>query len=52
MRTVTVLLAAICLAAMPAAASAAAPVSVPVPSEPDALAYAPGHVLWAASGGT
>src|SRR3954447_2642692 len=27
-------------------AGASAPVSVPVPAEPDALAYAPGHVLW------
>src|SRR4051794_26119628 len=29
-----------------APAIAAPPVSVPVPAEPDALAYAPGHVLW------
>ena len=48
MRPIAVLLAALCLAAVaPAVAAAAPPVSVPVPAEPDALAYAPGHVLWA-----
>src|SRR5262245_10339343 len=47
MRTIMLLLVAACLLAAPAAAGASAPVSVPVPSLPDALAYAPGHVLWA-----
>jgi hypothetical protein len=47
MRAITLLLVAAFLLAVPAAAGASAPVSVPVPSLPDALAYAPGHVLWA-----
>jgi len=48
MRTgISLLLAALCLAAAPALAGATPPVSVPVPAEPDALAFAPGHVLWA-----
>ncbi len=45
MRAIVILLAVAALGATPAAA--APPVSVPVPAEPDALAYAPGHVLWA-----
>jgi hypothetical protein len=44
-RTLILLLAALLVA--PAAADAAPPVSVPVPSQPEALAYARGHVLWA-----
>jgi hypothetical protein len=44
-RTLVLLLAL--LLAAPAVASAAPPVSVPVPSDADALAYAPGHVMWA-----
>jgi hypothetical protein len=44
-RTLILLLAALLVA--PAAAGAAPPVSVPVPAQPDALAYAPGYVLWA-----
>ena len=45
MRAIVILLAVAALGAAPA--GAAPPVSVPVPAEPDALAYAPGHVLWA-----
>ncbi len=44
MRALLILLVGFWLGAAPALA--APPVSVPVPSEPDALAYAPGHVLW------
>jgi hypothetical protein len=47
MRALTVLLTVVSIAAAPASAGASPPVSVPVPSSPDALAYAPSRVLWA-----
>jgi hypothetical protein len=46
MRAMIGLLVGLWLAAIPAVAGASPPASVRVPSEPDALAYAPGHVLW------